>query len=306
MSKGTDSRFDENTYQAGELDELLDGQLLGAEGEQGRGGGFRGGGGGVGRGGEGGFEFGERGGERVTEHLTALVEGSLDHANEKNLVAIEVRAGVTGEANNGALNLGRRRKHTLGNSEKVLDVVPSLKKNAEDTVSTTTGRLGDTKSNLALDHTDNLGNQVAVGEHFEEYLARNVVGKVTDDTNTLRPEGAQVELQEVALDEMLGAGEGGEPVAHISDTLAVDLDTPKPNVGALQQKLSQNTHTTADLKNVDRGAPLRENGPCDFAGDVEVGQKVLAERFLSTNLHYRLREGFLPAACWRAAAAWAF
>ena len=112
------------------------------------------------------------------------------------------------------------------------------------------GPLGDPYGDLPLDHADALGNQVAVLEHPEEDLRRNVVGEVADDPQPAGETRTQVHLQKIALDKP--RGELRVVRMKISDAFGVDLRAPGHKVRAAQQKLRQHSHTAPHLEHVAR------------------------------------------------------
>ena len=74
---------------------------------------------------------------------------------------------------------------------------------------------------------------------------------------------------------------------QILHALAVNLGTVGRYVAALQQKLRQYTHAATDLQYVVGCVGVADSKRIAyFAGYVEVGQKVLTERFLCANFRH--------------------
>lgn len=90
-------------YPVGQLDELADGKLLGARGEERM---------------LGTAEITERGAEGVANHLAPLPERRLDDADEQPLVAIELRDAVAPQPDDSAFDLGRRVENRLADREE--------------------------------------------------------------------------------------------------------------------------------------------------------------------------------------------
>jgi len=220
--------------------------------------------------------------ERHTEHLATLVEGGLDHATEQLLVAPKIGNLVTCHADNGALHLGRRIEHTWLDGEEILYMIPSLNEHREDAVLLVAGLRGHAHSYLVLNHTGAAGNEVLIVEHLEEYLRRDVVRIIAGKHKLLPVEHlAKVHAQEIAGDNIVR--EARKILLQILYTLAVDLDYLE-GTGLLYQILGHDTHARTNLQHWDVGTGI--DGIGNALGDIQVGQEVLTEIFLGSNLFH--------------------
>ena len=186
-------------------------------------------------------EVAEHGFQRIADHLAALAEGGFHHLYEQRLVAPQTLRGVAAQADDGAFDLRRRIEDRFVDREKVFDVVPRLQEHRKDAVLFRPGRLGQPHGDLFLDHADALGHEVAVFQHFEENLRRDVIREIADDPQPLGKAFAEVHPQEIALDQprcelrIMGV--------EVGDALRVDLGAPRHDIVAAQQKLRQHAHT---------------------------------------------------------------
>jgi len=137
-------------------------------------------------------EIAEGGAQRIAQHLAPLTERSLDHAHEQPLVARQPHDAVAAQADDGAFDLGRRVEDLLPYREEVLDVVPRLQQHREDAVLLRSGRAGDPLGHLALDHAHALGDKVAMLQHLEKNLRRDVVREISDHTHSVGKQRAQL------------------------------------------------------------------------------------------------------------------
>ena len=136
------------------------------------------------------------------QHLTALVEDGLHDAAEELLVAAEGVDVVARHADDGRLYLGWRVEDGGLDGEEVLDIVPRLDEHGEDAVGLRTGLGGHAQRHLVLNHSCTAGDEVAVVEHLEEDLRRDVVGVVAREHELAAAEElAEVHAEEVAGDE---------------------------------------------------------------------------------------------------------
>jgi len=135
------------------------------------------------------------------QHLTALVEDGLHDAAEELLVAAEGVDVVARHADDGRLHLGWRVEDGGLDGEEILDIVPRLDEHGEDAVGLRTGLGGHAQRHLMLDHSRTAGDEVAVVEHLEEDLRRDVVGVVAREHELAAAEElAEVHAEEVAGD----------------------------------------------------------------------------------------------------------
>ena len=229
------------------------------------------------------------------QHLTALVEDGLHDAAEELLVAAEGVDVVARHADDGRLYLGGRVEDGGLDGEEVLDIVPRLDEHGEDAVDLRTGLGGHAQRHLVLNHSRTAGDEVAVVEHLEEDLRRDVVGVVAREHELAAAEElAEVHAEEVAGDESPtltllsepyprplpsreGSGECGEVLAEVGDGLAVDF-YGADGARLREQELREDAHAGAYLEYGNVGA--RIDGVGDAAGYRQVGQEVLTKVFL--------------------------
>ena len=233
------------------------------------------------------------------QHLTALVEDGLHDAAEELLVAAEGVDVVARHADDGRLHLGWRVEDGGLDGEEVLDIVPRLDEHGEDAVGLRTGLGSHAQRHLVLDHARAAGDEVAVVEHLEEDLRRDVVGVVAREHKLAAAEElAEVHAEEVAGDESPtltlpsregrepyprpfvrreGCGECGEVLAEVGDGLAVDF-YGADGARLREQELREDAHAGAYLEYGNVGA--RIDGVGDAAGYRQVGQEVLTKVFL--------------------------
>ena len=274
-------RLQERLQQVGELNKLLDAELLGAQGEVGREGGN----------GVGGQELAQG----HAQHLATLVERGLDDAPEQLLAAPERGHAVAGHADNCRLHLWRRVEDRGFDREEVFHVVPRLDEHREDAVGLGARLCNHALGHLALDHARAAGDEVAVVEHLEEYLRGDVVGVVAGEHELPSAEKVvQVHAQEVAGEQeplslprlCMDGRELRKVFSEVGDGLAVDLDGC--HLARLwQQELREHTHARPNFEhgNVRTGI----DGVGDAAGYREVGQEVLTEVLLRLYLLHRCK-----------------
>lgn len=141
------------------------------------------------------------------------------------------------------------------------------------------GPAGDALGHLALDHADAFADEVAVLQDLEEDLRRNVIGEIADHAQPVGKQLPQLHPEEIALHEP--RREFGIVGAKVDDALGVDLGAPHDDIGALQQKLRQHTHAAPYLQHRHRrSSRAARQGVADFACDVQIDQKMLAQCFL--------------------------
>jgi hypothetical protein len=114
-------------------------------------------------------------------------------------------------------------------------------------------------------------------EPAKQQRRRDVVGEVGDDDARRRREPGRVEPQRVALDEVEPAGMGGGEFAKRREAAPVALDRNDMARPGGEERPRQPAGTGADLD--DGGLVERPGGAGDAAGQVEIEEEVLAERF---------------------------
>ena len=199
-------------------------------------------------------EIAEGGAQRIAQHLAPLTERSLDHAHEQPLVARQPHDAVAAQADDGAFDLGRRVEDLLPYREEVLDVVPRLQQHREDAVLLRSGRAGDPLGHLALDHAHALGDKVAMLQHLEKNLRRDVVREISDHTHSVGKQRAQLHAQEIARHEP--RRKFGIVGTEVVDALGVDLGAPHDDVAAPQQELRQHAHAASHLQHRRRASAV--------------------------------------------------
>ena len=221
--------------------------------------------------------------EGVAEGLAALAEGCLHHSLEELGIAPQICARVAGEAKHSAHHLRRGIEHSRGDIEEIFAVIPCLQKHGEYAVDLR-ARLGAyALRHLLLEHAGHYRDLLPVVEHLEEYLRGDVVGIVAYQRELSGEELLEVHLQEVAFYH-LKVGKDPLEKAH---ALCIELHGLHLTSG-LHEELREHTHAGAYLQHRDVAPSLRAFGelwgldgvgypPCD----IEVGEKVLAQRLLS-------------------------
>ena len=253
-------------HHIGEHDELADGELLGAPREHGL------------REKRAALSVAtdEQRAQRHTQHLATLVEHSLHHTAEQQLVAIETTRLIARKTHHRALHLGRRVEHTGLDGEQIVDTVPRLHKHRQNAVGLTAGRRGQTLRHLALDHARAAGDEVAVVEQLEENLRRDVVRVVAREHKRLSAEHrAEVHAQEVVGDDMLA--QTGETLVEVGHRLGVDLDDLQ-RAPLTVEKLGEHAHARPYLEHGQTGTGV--DGVGDAAGYGQVGEEMLTEVLL--------------------------
>ena len=131
-----------------------------------------------------------------------MVEDGLDDTTEELFIATEPLDLVACHADDGALHLWRRIEHVGLDGEEVCHVVPCLYEHGEHAILLCPGLRGHAQGHLALYHARAAGDEVAVVEHLEENLRRDVVGVIAREHEGLPAEDLrEVHAQEVAFDE---------------------------------------------------------------------------------------------------------
>ena len=175
-----------------------------------------------------------------------MVEANLDHLGEKLLIAVEIGNGVAAHADDGRLHFGWRIEDMLVDGKEVFDIVEGRKQDTQNAIGfaarSGTHPLGD----LFLEHAHQLGDAVAVVVDAEKDLRRNVIGEIAYDRKGIGKKGGEVELEEVALDNM----ERGIVAVEIVDRLAVDFDGVEIEFGFVQQIFSHNAHPRSDFEHM--------------------------------------------------------
>ena len=231
----------------------------------------------------------------VAQHLAALAERGLDHADEQPFVAVEPVHSVAAQTHDGALDFGRRIEHRFIDRKQVLYVIPCLQQHAQDAVLLRAGRLRQTHGDLFLDHPDAFRNQVPVFEHLEKYLGRNIVREIADHTQSFGKQRPQIHFQEIALHK---AGcKFGIMRMQIRHAFGVYFGAVCHDIRPFQQKLGQNTHAASHLQH--RTRPFGRTAAqriAYFAGNIEIDQKMLAQRFLRSYFTHSFRLNIFPGA----------
>ena len=225
-------------------------------------------------------EVAEHGFQRVADHLAPLAEGGFHHLDEQRLVAPQALRGIAAQADDGALDLRGRIENRLVDGEEIFDVVPRLQEHREDAVLLRSGRLGQPHGDLFLNHADAFGHKVAVFQHLEENLGRDVVREIADDPQPFGKAFAEVHPQEIALDQP--RRELRVVCVEVGDALRVDLGSPRHYIAAAQQKLRQHAHAAPHFEHRTRrgGGSARER-VANLACNVQVGEKMLPQRLFS-------------------------
>ena len=174
----------------------------------------------------------EQGLEGVAECLATAVEGRLDDGFVQPFVAAELLPIVACQSHHGALHLGRRIEGRGGDGEEVFHVVPGLNERREDACRAGGGSCSQSFGHLLLDHTRATHHAVALLEHFEEDLARYVVGVVADDRKVRRVACAEIHLQEILVQD--APLQGRIMRAEEADRCGIDLDYREVVAGGQQ------------------------------------------------------------------------
>ena len=136
-----------------------------------------------------------------TKHLATLVEDGLHDTTEELFVAAEIGHIISRHADNSRLHLGWRVEDRGFNGEKVLDIVPRLDEDREDARGLRARLSSHAQGHLTLNHARTAGDEVAVVEHFEEDLRRDVVGIVASkDKLATSKKFAKIHAKEVTGD----------------------------------------------------------------------------------------------------------
>ena len=107
------------------------------------------------------------------------------------------------EAQDGGVDVGRRREGAGREREEVLDVRVDLREGGERAVVADAGRGGDAVGDLALHHEHGAAEEAGArgGEEVEQDVGGDVVGEVADDVEV---EGAQGPGLEASRDARVG------------------------------------------------------------------------------------------------------
>ncbi len=200
---------------------------------------------------------------------------------EEGFVASGVHAVIAGEFDYAALDLGRGIEDAFADGEEIFDVVPHLEEHGEDSAGLGAGNCGETLGNFALEHAGAEGNLLAEVEDVEKYLRGDVVGVIADDGKLAGAHDfAEVQFEEIGLDNAVFVSELGEICAEIFDALGVklhDLDVAPVS----EQKLRQDAHAGAHFEHRELGGGVEGAG--NALGHVEVSQEMLAEGLFGLN-----------------------
>src|SRR5690606_22879576 len=158
----------------------------------------------------------------VAQCFPPVIERLFYDLHETLFVALQGGATVAREAYYRRGNLGRRDKDAGRNLEQHLHLIKRLQQHAEDTVRPATGWRREAFSNFPLYHADNLSDAVAVFEHPEKYLRRDVVGKVADERERSGYEFVKIDLEKIPFNEP--GAKIRKMFAQERYRLAVDLD----------------------------------------------------------------------------------
>lgn len=182
--------------EGGEGDELGNGELFGAEGEEGVGEEI-----GVvaGR-----SELAKQGTQVVAECLPALVKGRTYDPAEQILVASQFPDIISHESDDSRAHFGWRIEDVGLHGEEVFWSVPGLDEHAQYPISLLSGRSTDSFRNLFLYHARTARNQILIVQHLEENLATYIIRVVPGEYKRLSLEGIfQVHLQKIVLNNIL-------------------------------------------------------------------------------------------------------
>lgn len=215
----------------------------------------------------------------VAKGLAALAEGCLYDGLEGGLVAAKARAAAAPKANYCRLNLRRGSKATGTHGKQVLDVVPGLQKNGQNTVSLAAWALCDALCNLFLHHADNLRNSLAVIQNLEENLRRNIIREVTDYIEVSLEKYIWINLQEIS--QKHAAVSLREVREQVVNALCVNLYGLDVQVFTLPQILGKYAHARANLQDVSGAVQCIY----DCAGYTLVCKEMLTKRFFCSNFH---------------------
>lgn len=258
--------------EVGEEDELVDGEALGAFGQEGFDGGED-------VGGNGGWDGGQEGRQRVAQGLASHGEGLLHYLLEVDGVAAEVGAVVARQPQYAAAHLGRGREYERLDGEQVFAVVPGLQQHGEDAAVAVARRGADAFGHFLLQHPGGNGYAVAVLQDLEKYLTRDVVREIAYQRHFLtRKYRVEVHLQEVGLHHV----QVRVQVVQESDAFGIQFHAFQRSPG-VHQVFGQDAHAGSDLKDgevapragVFRQLPGR-NGVGYARGDVLVVQEMLS------------------------------
>ena len=107
-------------------------------------------------------------------------------------------------ADDGTLHLGRRVEDGRLNGEEIFHVVPRLDEHAQDAILLVAGLRRHAQGHLVLNHARAAGDEVAVVEHLEENLRRDVVGVVAREHKRLATKHlVQIHAQEVLAQDVV-------------------------------------------------------------------------------------------------------
>lgn len=148
--------------------------------------------------------------------------------------------------------------------EQVFNAIPGLEQYAQDAVGLAARPGGDAFRHLFLYHARTARDEVFVIEHFEEYLAGNVIRVVARKYERLSAERPfQMHFQEIVFyDVFFQLGIVGAQVGH---GFEINLDHFEGAVFA-HEELGHDTHARPHFEHRDSGAGIHRIGDvlCDF------------------------------------------
>src|SRR5690554_6373087 len=137
--------------------------------------------------------------ETVAQGFAPVQKSRLYHTDKQPLITVELLHLVAGHAQDARLYLGRRGKHMLIYRKQVLHLKKALQKHTQNTVFLRARSRCHTTTHLLLHHAHHVSNLVPVFKSLKKNLARNIVGKIADDGETLRKKSRTIYFKEVAL-----------------------------------------------------------------------------------------------------------
>ena len=214
--------------------------------------------------------------ETSAHHLATLVESRLHHTAEQTLIATAVFHIVARHAHHGTLHLGRRIEHSRFDGEKIFHVIPQLHQDTQDAIRLIAWLSRKTLCHFFLNHACAAGNEVAIVEHFEKNLARDVVRIITRKHERASVEHMfEVHFQEVVLNDALSF-ELRISLSEVSHTLKINLCHFHLTLFR-QEVLCEHTHTRSHFQNGKFGTSIYRVG--DGTCHIQIFQKVLSKEF---------------------------
>ncbi len=197
------------------------------------------------------------GAEILRQHFALLREAHLKKSDEGmdggggEVELVETRG--HGQAQDGGMNLRRRREGFRGESEEGLDAGVELRGGGEQAVIAGAGAGGDALSDFMLDHHDGAVDDGVRGEEVKEDVGGDVVGEIADDEElavAVGSEGGQIGSQNVLLKDF-DLRVAGELCAQARSEAAVEFDGDEA-LGTAGEEAGDGAAAGADF---DNGAP---------------------------------------------------